>query len=365
MSNPFKKFVTQILQFSRSDRNALLILSALIIIALIVKVVVSNIEPKLYSDTSDFIEMVTEWERSSQNNSTIRYSLFSFNPNTIAENQLDSLFIPSTVKQNLSRYRSAGGKFYSARDLLKVYGMNDSILNAIEPFLEFGEIVAVNPTKSLKVKKNISGYFDPNKVELDELKNFGFNNFQATNLLKYRNKGGVFLNSSDLLKLYGIDSVFFEMIKNHVQIEIQNDFPIKEPPPDNFRVELNTADSLELLKLNGIGPIYAGRILKYRNLLGGYYSKDQLREVYNLSEETFQLIHDFVTVDTVSIKKIRINFAQYKDLLKHPYLDKNQVEALLSYKNKNGSFNKFSEIQGIKNIDSLKIINMKPYFSFR
>ena len=36
-------------------------------------------------------------------------------------------------------------------------------------------------------------------------------------------------------------------------------------------IHLNTADSVQLLPLPGIGPVFAGRIIRYRNLLDGYY----------------------------------------------------------------------------------------------
>src|SRR5665647_1059817 len=48
------------------------------------------------------------------------------------------------------------------------------------------------------------------------------------------------------------------------------------------RLDLNSADSLHLLEIPGIGPVFASRIIRYRTLLGGYYAVDQLREVYGM-----------------------------------------------------------------------------------
>ena len=86
-------------------------------------------------------------------------------------------------------------------------------------------------------------------------------------------------------------------------------------------IELNTADSLQLVSLPGIGPYYASRIMKYRSMLGGFVSKKQLLEVYGFNPETYNLVKDRVTVDTSMIVKIDINNATFKEVLKHPYFD--------------------------------------------
>ena len=47
-------------------------------------------------------------------------------------------------------------------------------------------------------------------------------------------------------------------------------------------VELNTADTTILKKVPGIGSTFARRIIKYRELLGGFYDVSQLAEVYDI-----------------------------------------------------------------------------------
>jgi competence ComEA-like helix-hairpin-helix protein len=71
--------------------------------------------------------------------------------------------------------------------------------------------------------------------------------------------------------------------------------------PVTMRINLNRADSAELVKLYGIGPVLSKRIIKYRNSLGGkFQSVDQLKNVYGLSEETFNSIKPYLIVDTLS-----------------------------------------------------------------
>lgn len=67
---------------------------------------------------------------------------------------------------------------------------------------------------------------------------------------------------------------------------------------ESLRIELNSADTTELKKLRGIGSKLSQRIVKYRTKLGGFSSKEQLRSVYGLSEETYQQIETHIWVDT-------------------------------------------------------------------
>ena len=63
-------------------------------------------------------------------------------------------------------------------------------------------------------------------------------------------------------------------------------------------VDLNSADTTELQKVRGIGPVLSKRIVKYRKLIGGFTDKSQLRQVYGLSPENYEQIAGQVYADT-------------------------------------------------------------------
>lgn len=70
-----------------------------------------------------------------------------------------------------------------------------------------------------------------------------------------------------------------------------------------LKIELNKADSVELVKLRGIGPVLSKRIIRYRTSLGGkFHSVDELQNVYGLSEETFLSIKPHLWIDTLLLK---------------------------------------------------------------
>lgn len=128
-----------------------------------------------------------------------------------------------------------------------------------------------------------------------------------------------------------------------------------------MHIELNTSDTINLQKLYGIGRVFAIRILKYRERLGGFCDKRQLLEVYGIKSETYAEIKDQVWIDTTKIKKIDLNEVSFKAILKHPYMDFEQVKKLMNYKDKHRIFNiKQLETDGVFDKKFLK--KLRPYF---
>lgn len=129
-------------------------------------------------------------------------------------------------------------------------------------------------------------------------------------------------------------------------------------------LDLNTCDSASLVALPGIGPVLSARIIKYRRLLGGFTSVSQLREVYGLSPETFDLISVMVKADSTAVKKININSAEYRQLLRMPYLDKTEVAAILKYRELKGRIGEMNELIENKLIGAEKAGKILPYLEF-
>jgi len=129
-------------------------------------------------------------------------------------------------------------------------------------------------------------------------------------------------------------------------------------------INLNSCDTSELISLPGIGPVLSVRIIKYRNLLGGYASVNQLNEVYGLPPETFDLIKERVYADTLLISRININSADYKEISKLPYFEKYEVSAILKYRELKGRIGNIDELYENKLIPAEKAPKLKPYLKF-
>ena len=129
-------------------------------------------------------------------------------------------------------------------------------------------------------------------------------------------------------------------------------------------LELNSSDSAALEALPGIGPVLSARIIRYRNLLGGYASVEQLREVYGLKEETYDLIRNRLRVDISLVRKININTADYKQMIRLPYFTREEVSAILNYREKSGKLEKVDDLVINNLVSQGKIDKLRPYLSF-
>jgi DNA uptake protein ComE-like DNA-binding protein len=129
-------------------------------------------------------------------------------------------------------------------------------------------------------------------------------------------------------------------------------------------LDLNSSDSASLEALPGIGPVLSARIIKYRKLLGGFASVSQLREVYGLPEETFTRISGMLVADSADVKKININNADFKQLIKLPYFERYEVTAILKYRELQGRLNGIDDLVGNKLISDETAIKVRPYLEF-
>jgi DNA uptake protein ComE-like DNA-binding protein len=110
------------------------------------------------------------------------------------------------------------------------------------------------------------------------------------------------------------------------------------------RLNLNTCDTTALIRLPGIGPVLSARIIKYRNLLGGFAKTEQLREVYGLPEETYELIRGRVYADSSEVRRIKINSSDSKQLGRIPYIEKYEVSAILKYRELSGRISSMEDM---------------------
>jgi competence protein ComEA len=215
-------------------------------------------------------------------------------------------------------------------------------------------------------------FFDPNTVTSAELVHLGFSRRQAAVIENFRTKGGVFRNADDFAKMYVVDSVMFKKLKSFISINPKyaqsqtstsnsENFIITEAKP--LMINLNSADSLELIKLKGIGRGYARRIVAYRQLLGGYVDVGQLTEIWGFNAELLESIKPNIWVDTLTVAKINVNLVNYYDLRRHPYINDYQARAIIYYRETKGNINNLNEILDNKLLDSKTYHKVKGYLT--
>jgi competence protein ComEA len=160
------------------------------------------------------------------------------------------------------------------------------------------------------------------------------------------------LNASTGPQVYGSDST----ASIHPDRQISRKFQSRPQP-----VDINRSDSAALLPLPGIGPVLAGRIIRYRELLGGFNHAGQLNEVYGLPEETVSVIRESLRFDTAAIRQIRVNACTFSELLRHPYLEFEDVKAILRYRDDMGSITSLEEILANGLLADSTLEKISPY----
>ena len=224
-------------------------------------------------------------------------------------------------------------------------------------------------------KKRVSLFsFDPNVIDSLALDSLNLSAYIKTNLLKYRRHGGYFSRADHFRKLYGMNDSIFQRIKPYISIpekkkshvlrdhkikhqSVSTGFSHKEP----VKIDLNAADSLILENLPGIGYVLAKRIVKYRHLLGGFYSSDQLSEVYGLKRSVIDVVAPILTIDTTLLRKIDLNFSKKEELFRHPYLSKMQVEKIITYRNTHGFIKDIAVLRDSMILNVQDFNKLRPY----
>ncbi|MCE5345918.1 MAG: helix-hairpin-helix domain-containing protein [Bacteroidales bacterium] len=208
--------------------------------------------------------------------------------------------------------------------------------------------------------------FDPNTVSYDTMIKLGFASKEANTLISYRNKGGKFRRPADLKKVYGIEEgkagklIPFVKVATDTAGKVSYNSDQKRLP----LLDINSCDSATLVRLPGIGPVLSARIIKYRQLLGGFARADQIKEVYGLPEETYDLIKGRIFIDTLAITRVDVNSAEYKELAHIPYFERYEVTAILRYRELKGRITGINDLVENKLITNEKAAKAGPYIRF-
>lgn len=141
------------------------------------------------------------------------------------------------------------------------------------------------------------------------------------------------------------------------------------------RLDLNQVDSLTLLSVKGIGPYSAGKILAYRRALGGFVSLDQLDEIEGLRAENLQSLKQMAYLQPADapaagdsladVKPLLVNKADFKQLLRHPYLSYSQVCAIVNRRRESGRIDSLEALEFMEEFGPKDLHRLRPYLDFQ
>ena len=248
----------------------------------------------------------------------------------------------------------------------------ESDRKTLDSMVAVWDIKAVEEKNGTVVPNSKLFAFNPNMAVLQDFLKLGFSQQLAGRIVNYRVKGGKFRIKSDLLKIYGVDSAFYSQIHPFITLPDRVEFPEKREKKHitknisatekvSEKFDLNTADTSQLKKIYGIGEKLSLRIIKYRDVLGGFVNMNQLREVYGLDSMVVNRIMKHSTIQSkFQPVKININTASEKQLYSHPYLSK-VAKSIVSYRFQHGDFKTLEEIRSVGAIEEKSVQRIIPY----
>ena len=225
--------------------------------------------------------------------------------------------------------------------------------------------------------------FDPNTADSTTLLQLGLKRWQVRNLLKYRAAGGTYRKSSDLRRLYGMTDSMYLALEPYICIDTlrfaRRDTIRRDSIPLKYKslkkdtiIELNSADTLSLQCIRGIGSGIAKQIVRYREQLGGYYSAEQIRDIARLREYdrdtliyfTFDSVLPHLTACADSIRPVPVNHSSVQRLQHHPYLRFEQAKALYTLRRNRFKLKSIDELRSLPEFTEQDLERLKWYLSF-
>jgi DNA uptake protein ComE-like DNA-binding protein len=217
-------------------------------------------------------------------------------------------------------------------------------------------------------------YFDPNTASENDWLRLGIKKKTAQTIQKYIAKGGKFYKPRDIQKIYGLSQKDAEELMPYVSIAaIKKDFPASQGQPVNLPaypkkksflpVDVNVADTAAFIDLPGIGSKLSNRIVSFREKLGGFYSIDQISEIYNLPDSTFQKIRPYLVLNSKAIKKININLATLDQLKAHPYIKYAVANSIVTYRQQHGNYTDINDLKKLMLVSDDLYNKLLPYLS--
>jgi competence ComEA-like helix-hairpin-helix protein len=365
--------------FSEEQRRGAVVLLPLLVIVVLLAALGERRNPEKRVDNRSIAESEEVVE------------LQLFNPNEFEYEELRAAGLPTKVAAGIVRWRRYGKVYRIKEDVALVSGVTDSMYAALKPYIVIADSLAPKVKYVDKAEQEWGGkakrdiplksaqsagpsvelvQFRIDTASVAYLASIGFSVKQAEAVVKYRDAIGGITSEQELRACYVVSEEMADRLMPYVifseqKIESKTDAKESEKKADvTALVEINSADMVALVSVDGIGEKSAAEIIKYRELLGGYHSVEQLAELNCVTEENFAKFLSQICCDSCKIKKIDINFAGPKELERHPYVSARTLRRIIKQRQLKGGWSRIEEMieQNILSEDEAK--RLAPYLRF-
>ncbi len=282
------KYLKSHFRYNKRQRNGILFLCIFIVLLQLVYFYFSSTSNKSeLLPSSDLVELQKQIDSLKEIHITNEsFTITPFNPNYISDFKGEQLGMSLEEINRLHAYRKQNKFINSAKEFQQVTQVSDSLLNKISAYFKFPDwVIAQNKKIKSAVKSN-----------------------------------------NDLKKIEKSDKTI--------------------PVSTN---DINKATQQDLQTVNGIGDKLSARIVNYRARLQGFSYDYQLYEVWNIDSVVVKkVLNTFKIITKPKIKRININTATFKEVLKTPYIDYTLCKKIFEYRDQVAELQDISELKNIK-----------------
>lgn len=311
------------------------------------------ISEEKYSQLSSFILLPeTNMEAKSENSGFKSYEKKSlnitrkFNPDQLSQNDWENMGFSEKQAAAILKYKNyLGGSFVSKEKFKECFIINEENYAKLEPYLILPAKTPANfntytgKSNSFKTK-TAQTIFDPNTLDVQGWMTLGFSEKQANVIINYRDRNlkGSFKTLEDIKNCFVISAEKFEELKPYIKLNastmVKNSDNKKAEPKqektDFSKTDMNSITFKQLLEF-GLDEKSAGSMIGFRKKLGGFMTKEQIMETYNIDKELVQKLLNIAPLDNSKVERHTLVDAPEEWLKNHPYF-KYSADKIIYYR---------------------------------
>lgn len=270
-----------------------------------------------------------------------------FNPDQYSQNDWENMGFSEKQAAAILKYKSfLGGSFVSKEKFKECFIISDENYAKLAPYLILPAKTPANfnpydrKLNAQKTKIQITP-FDPNTLDAAGWMALGFTEKQANVIVNYRDRNlkGSFKTLEDIQNCFVISPEKFAELKPYIKLNsatmVKNSDTKKtefkqQEKTDFSKTDMNSV-TFKLLLEFGLDEKSAGSMIGFRKKLGGFMTKEQILETYNINKELVQKLLSIAPLDNSKVERYSLVDAPEEWLKNHPYF-KYSADKIIFYR---------------------------------
>ena len=205
--------------------------------------------------------------------------------------------------------------------------------------------------------------FDPN--EMEDFKGYllGIPHQALDSLYAFRSGGGVLYNLGQFRQVSDLPDSTLKRLRPYLRFPVtRQPALVKSKKRSPAGKDLNSVTAGELQFVSGIGPVLSGRIVKFRDALGGFLDPSQLYDVYGLEPVIARRVMKMYPLTSIpAVERVSLNEGTVEDLASLLYLTREMARAIVARRERLGPYQSLQELREIKSVPEAKIDRIALY----